>query len=166
MARILAAVLSVNLIAGALGLIAVWWRSRDPSVVDVAALGQTSDPALQELLRSDAAQAGINWWLIVITATAVLSLAWLIIAYLRKPATPEQARSATVSWWVMLLISLVVALIAGFLTYRNANVAADWRITLVIAGMIAAPLVYWISTAFGVKASMTPSVPLANFVRR
>lgn len=166
MSRILAAVLSVNLVAGALGLIAVWWRSRDPSVVDTAALGQSTDPQLQELLRSDAAQAGINWWLIVITATAVLALGWLILAFLRKPATPEQARSAKAAWWVGLLVAVVVALIAGFLIYRNANVASDWRLTLVIAGMIAAPVVYWISTAFGVKASMTPSVPLANFVRR
>ena len=166
MARILAAVLSVNLIAGALGLIAVWWRSRDQSVVDTAALGQSTDPQLQQLLMSEAASAGMNWWLIVIVAAAVLAFGWLVLAYLRKPATPEQARSAKVSWWVMLLLSLVVALVAGFLIYRNANVASDWRLTLVIAGMIAAPLVYWISTAFGVKASMTPSVPLANFVRR
>ncbi len=60
----------------------------------------------------------------------------------------------------------IAVLIAGFLIYRNANVASDWRVTLVIAGMIAAPLVFWASTVFGVKASMIPSVPFANIIRR
>lgn len=167
MARLLGSVVTANLLIGLLGLVWIFWRSRDPAVIDLAALGTgATDPALVEALRADAAGAATTWWLIVMAAAALAALAWLLIAWRRQPGTPDQARSATVSWWLLLLAPLLVSFVAGFLVLGNPAVAQSWRLALIGVGAAAVPLAYYLSTAFGVKIAMSPSVPLALLFRR
>jgi hypothetical protein len=91
MPRLIASVFSVNLVIGLLGLAWIFWRSRDPGVVELAAIGAGSaDPALVEALRADVAGAGTTWWLIAMAATTLCAFAWLMISYNRQPGTPEQ----------------------------------------------------------------------------
>ena len=166
MKRIVASVISVNVAIGLIGFLYIWWRSQDASVVDLAALGASTDPALAEVLRTDAAGAAITWWVLVIVGVAVCAFIWLVLALRKAPATPEQARSSGLSWWLLLLLALGIAFGAGYQVYVNPAVAAAWRLTLVVGGLAIVPLAYFLSTAFGVKASMTPSVPFASVLRR
>lgn len=166
MARLFAAALAANLGVGALGLLFVWFRTRDLAVVDAAALGQQTDPALQELLRSDVTGASNAFWLVVVAAALISSFVWLLIAQFRKPATPQQARGAGLAWWLELLAVVVVSLVAGFFLWRNGNAAGDWKTLLLALGVFGGMLAYYLATSLGVKRSMIPSVPLASLFRR
>jgi hypothetical protein len=167
MPRLIASVLSVNLVIGLIGLAWIFWRSRDPAVVDLAAIGTaSSDPALVEALRAQAAGAATTWWLVLIGLAAVAAFGWLFAAWRRQPGTPEQARGATVSWWVNLLVNLVISFVLGWLLLRDASIAQPWRLALFGVGAAAFPLAYYLSTALGVKIAMSPSVPLALLFRR
>lgn len=166
MKRIVTAVMSVNLLIGALGLLYIWWRSRDPSVVALSALGTTTDAALAEMLRADAAGAAMTWWALVILGAAICAAVWLMLAWRKQPATPQQARSGGLSWWLLLAAVLAIALAAGYRVYVNDAVAQAWRTTLILGGMLVLPVAYFLSTALGVKGAMAPSVPLATLIRR
>lgn len=102
----------------------------------------------------------------VIAASAIAAAVWLVLAQRRKPATPLHARSATAPWWLLLALALAAAFGAGYIVYVNAEVAYSWRLTLILAGMVALVLAYYLATSFGVKRSMIPSVPLASLFRR
>lgn len=167
MPRLIASVLSANLVIGLLGLAWIFWRSRDPAVVELSAIGTgSSDPALVEALRAEVAGAATSWWLIVVAAVALSAAVWLLIAWRRQPGTPEQARSASLSWWLLLLLPLLVSFLAGWLVLGNEAVAQSWRLALIGVGAAAVPVAYYLSTAFGVKIAMSPSVPLATLFRR
>jgi hypothetical protein len=167
MPRLLASVLSVNLVIGLLGLAWIFWRSRDPAVVDLAAIGTgASDPALVEALRAQAAGAATTWWVSVVAVTALAAGSWLFNAWRRQPGTPEQARSATLSWWLLLLAALIASFALAWFILGDDSVAQSWRLALIGAGAAAVPLAYYLSTALGVKIAMSPSVPLAILFRR
>ena len=167
MPRLIASVLSVNLLVGLIGLAWIFWRSQDPSVVDLAAIGTaTNDPALIEALRAEAAGAATTWWAVVIVAAALCAGSWLMIAWRRQPGTPEQARSASLSWWLLLLLALVLSLLAAWYWLGDDAIAQPWRLALIGVGAAAVPVAYYLSTALGVKIAMSPSVPLALLFRR
>lgn len=167
MPRLIASLLSVNLVALLLGLAFVYWRSRDPSVVNLSAIGtNASDPALVEALRAEVAGAATRWWITLVALAASGAASWLLLAWRRQPGTPEQARSASLSWWVSLLVALLLSFVAGYFLLNNAAVAQSFRLLLIAVGAAALPIAYYLSTALGVKISMSPSVPLALLFRR
>lgn len=166
MKRILAAVLAVFVTAGLLGAAVIWLQTGDSSVVDPRAIPARASPAMQELLRSDAAGAAYLWWALSVAGVAICAALWLFLAYRNPAATPGQARSSGLSWLLVLLLALVVFGLASWAFFANPTPAPDWRMSLVIGGAVALIVAWWLATALGVKPAVTPSVPLAFLVRR
>jgi len=166
MLRLLIALVSVVVPTALLGFLFIYWRGQDPSIVSSASLGQSTDPALVEVLRGDAQSAATQWWLMVVAAVAVCAAVWLVLALRRRPQTPAQARSGGTSWWLLLLLALLAAFGAGYLVYVNDLVAAAWRLGMIAAGTAVVPVAYWLITALGVQNEMAPSVPFATALRR
>lgn len=167
MPRLIASVLSVNLVIGLIGLVWIFWRSRDPAVVELSAIGTgSSDPALVEALRAQAAGVATTWWASLMALTASSAASWLIAAHRRQPGTPQQARGATGAWWVTLLIALLLSFVLDYFMLGDEALAQSWRLALIGVGTAALVLAYYLSTALGVKIAMSPSVPLATLFRR
>ena len=165
MLRLIISVAIVSLTIAGLGYAFIFWRAQDPSVVSAAALGQSPDPALVEMLRAEAASAVMGWWSLVALAMAVAALVWLLLALRRRPQSPAEARSGGLSWWVLLIVAVLAALAAGGAVYMNEAVAAGWRMALLLGGALVVPVAYWLTTAFGVQNEMAPSVPFATALR-
>jgi hypothetical protein len=166
MLRLLASVVSTFVGFALLGYGIILWRAQDPAIVEQAAANGTSDPALLELLRGEAAAAASQWWLLVMAAVAVCGALWLLLALNRKPQTPGQARSGGTAWWGLLVLAVLAAFGLSYVVYINDVIALSWRQGLVVTGLLFVPLVYWLTTALGVRNEMAPSVPFATALRR
>lgn len=165
MLRSIVSVVVVSALFAAVGFGLIFWRAQDPALVETTAIGRSFDPAVLEMLRSQAASAVMGWWGLVVLAVAGSALLWLLLAGRRRPQTPAQARSGALSWWLLLAIALLAAAGAGATVYANDIVAAGWRMGALLAGVLAAPVAYWLATAFGVANEMAPSVPFATAIR-
>jgi hypothetical protein len=142
--------------------------------VDMSAgYGQASGDAIA-ILR--------NWWGVAVVLSLVASSLWLLLADLRRPTSPSEARSARGMWLGFFFLAAVLIGAFGYyyfefrrdaqlqllgVLFLTAQKVRPRLLAEVVAGAaVTAMLGYYFGTAVGIKRAMRPSVPLATWFMR
>lgn len=141
---------------------------------DMAAIYRDAAAGSVALLR--------DWWGVAVLVSFVASSLWLVLADLRRPTSPQEARSAFALWLVFFFLAGVFVGVFAYyyfefqkdaqlqllgVLFLNAQKIRPQLLAEVVAGAAVTAMVgYYFGTAIGVKRAMRPSVPLATWFLR
>jgi hypothetical protein len=126
------------------------------------------DPATLEEIRSAAVWKIIDWIVLSLAVSWILSSIWLLLAESQRPRSYQEGGSRRGLWVIFLVISLAAMTFIGWVVIWGNHVQGDLASAVLTASMlilgVSVLLVYWVATAVSVKTVMRPSVPLSNLL--
>lgn len=127
---------------------------------------QTENPEQAVQIYLDGAKAQlIKWTAYSLVFSLLATMVFLFIAHRAMPGTENEARQKTPLWFVLFVLTLIVASAVWWSSVSALDVGASLIFsnyaTILSVGWIAILLAYFLGTALFVKNTMKPAVPLA-----